>query len=405
MVQFNPANVFLAVAFFAAKGIVAEEAHALEVFPELKGKGPVDIAYKDPDTHKVVVEEVDENGQGTIQKRSYPVNQDALTKLLRNHNGNGFCKGFCPGYYPKPTTKTSLKTSTKVVQFTTTIVPAPTAVTRTATAQAPADITVTETATISTTSTTTFAADTSTITQSETITESATETTTITETTTLIFPTTTVAPVARALSPPSWLKGYANNLICPACNKVWPMPSPKTVSACKTTTKTITRTKTATKARPTITSVVTITPSAKIVTVSVSTTLTFTDSTTSTPLATTTALQTTQTITTVSSTTTTTLCPQQTANVYGIGVSQPGRLQFDSTAQHASDCCTVCFRTPGCNAWALLGSGFCAYAVQAPPNSGTTDATCPYGKGNAELFVGDPSSGTELAGGPGQCAL
>lgn len=185
MVQFKLASILLALALLAVKSVVAEDAHALEVFPELKGEGHLEIAYKDPNTHKIVVEEVDENGQGTIRKRSCRysfackelsltvlpdrVNQDALTKLLKNHNGYGFCKGFCPAYTPRPVTKTSLKTSMKVVQTTTTIAPAPMTVTCTVTGRAPADSTVTQTSTVSTTTTTTFTADPSTIIVSETV--------------------------------------------------------------------------------------------------------------------------------------------------------------------------------------------------------------------------------------------
>jgi hypothetical protein len=70
MVHFKPTSVFFAVAFFVTKSAVAEEAHALEVFPELKGTGPVEVAYKDPDTHKVVIEHVDEHGESAVEKRS-----------------------------------------------------------------------------------------------------------------------------------------------------------------------------------------------------------------------------------------------------------------------------------------------------------------------------------------------
>jgi len=70
MVQFKPVGAFFAIAFLVAQSAVAEEAHALQLFPELKESGPGEVVYKDPDTHKVVIEKIDENGQGSIQKRS-----------------------------------------------------------------------------------------------------------------------------------------------------------------------------------------------------------------------------------------------------------------------------------------------------------------------------------------------
>jgi hypothetical protein len=70
MVHFNYPSAFIAAVFVAIRGVVAEKAHALDVFPELKGNGPVDIAYVDPDTHKVVHEEIDENGHGSVQRRN-----------------------------------------------------------------------------------------------------------------------------------------------------------------------------------------------------------------------------------------------------------------------------------------------------------------------------------------------
>ena len=65
-----PTSLFFAVAFLVTKSVVAEDAHALEVFPELKGAGPVEVAYKDPDTHKVVIEHVDEHGNSAVEKRT-----------------------------------------------------------------------------------------------------------------------------------------------------------------------------------------------------------------------------------------------------------------------------------------------------------------------------------------------
>jgi hypothetical protein len=70
MAHIKPARLFFAVAMFVTKSVVAEDAHALEVVPELKGTGPVEVAYKDPDTHKVVVEHVDEQGDSAVEKRS-----------------------------------------------------------------------------------------------------------------------------------------------------------------------------------------------------------------------------------------------------------------------------------------------------------------------------------------------
>ena len=84
------------------------------------------------------------------------VNQDVVAKLLRNHNGYGFCKGFCPAYQPqKPVTETNLKTFTKLVTVTSSVVPAPATITLTATGEVPADSTVLQTTTISETATTT----------------------------------------------------------------------------------------------------------------------------------------------------------------------------------------------------------------------------------------------------------
>ncbi|KAF2865623.1 hypothetical protein BDV95DRAFT_599599 [Massariosphaeria phaeospora] len=399
MVHFQSVSVLFAAVLLASKSVVAEEAHAVEIFPELKGKeGPFEVAYKEPDTLKPVVEEVDENGDSTIQKRGNVFNQDALTKLLKNHNGNGFCKGFCPGYDPAPVTQTNLKTSTKIVQATTTVGPPATTVTSTSTAKAPADVVITETATFSTTIATIIVADTSTITTTNTVSDVATVTSISTQTTTLGIPTSLPAPVRRTLNPPSWLKGFATNHICPACNKVWPPPPPKTVSVCKTTTRTSTQTRTFTKPGVTSTVVVTITPTAKAVTVSVSTTLTFSESSTSTPLTTTTLLSTVLATTTVASTVTETACAQQTAGVAGIGVNRPGSLR-NAPASQVGECCTACYNTPGCNLWVYAGTNFCYYAVGGPPNVGDPTGQCPNGRGNGFLLEGEGGFG-----GPGPCS-
>ncbi|CAG5188778.1 uncharacterized protein ALTATR162_LOCUS12030 [Alternaria atra] len=363
MVHFKPTSVLLAVASLITKNVVAEEAHALEVFPELKA----------------------------------PINQDLIAKLLRNHNGYGFCKGFCPVYQPpKPVTKTELKTSTKLVTVTTSIVPAPTTITLTRTGGAPADSTVLQTTVVSETGTVTFTGAPSTVSDVQTITVISSATVVLTESSTLGFPS---APtfVARHVNPPSWLKGVADNLICPACTKVWPAPPAKTVSICKTTTVTKTQTRTATAARTTATTTVSVTPTAKIVTAIISTTLTLTDSTTVTPTITETSTATTVIATTVTSTTTQTLCPQQTAGISGISVVQPGHLK-NTGSKSPTECCLACFGDPqGCTRWAYLGTNFCFYAV---PDSGlgASSELCPNGKGNAELMTGGPSN---LAGGPG----
>ena len=60
MMHFNPTTVFIATVLVLSQRIVAEEAHALEVFPELKNSGPVDIAYIDPNTRKAIHERIDE---------------------------------------------------------------------------------------------------------------------------------------------------------------------------------------------------------------------------------------------------------------------------------------------------------------------------------------------------------
>ena len=70
MVHFKPISAFFAIAYLVMNNVVAEEAHALQLFPELKGTGPFEIAYKDPETHKVVVEHVDEHGESAIKKRT-----------------------------------------------------------------------------------------------------------------------------------------------------------------------------------------------------------------------------------------------------------------------------------------------------------------------------------------------
>ena len=88
------------------------------------------------------------------------------------------------------------------------------------------------------------------------------------------------------LNPPSWLKGVANNLICPACTKAWPAPPAKTVSVCKTTTVTKTQTRTTTAAGATTTIIASVTPTANTVTVFISTTLILADYITVTPIIT-----------------------------------------------------------------------------------------------------------------------
>ncbi|RYO15437.1 hypothetical protein AA0111_g11663 [Alternaria arborescens] len=405
MVHFKPTSVLFAVAALITKNVVAEEAHALEVFPELKGTGPFEIAYKDPETNKVVVEHVDEHGESTLEKRTYQVNQDVVAKLLRNHNGYGFCKGFCPAYQPqKPVTQTNLKTFTKVVTVTSSVVPAPATVTLTATGQAPADSTVVQTTTISETATTTVTDAPTTVSDVQTITITSAATTVLTQSTTLNFPS---APTlkARHVNPPSWLKGVANNLICPACTKVWPAPPAKTVSVCKTTTVTRTQTQTATAARATATTTVSVTPTAKTVTAVISMTLTLTDSTTVTPIVTETSTATTTVTTTITSTTTQTLCPQQTADVYGIQAVQPGTLKTGPSGKTATECCLACFSDPdGCTQWwAYTNANYCMYSV---PKSGlgAPSELCPNGKGNGALFVGAVGSNPGGFGGPGQCA-
>ncbi|CAI9627611.1 unnamed protein product [Alternaria burnsii] len=385
MVHFKPTSVLFAVAVFITKNVVAEEAHALEVFPELKGTGPFEIAYKDPETNKVVVEHVDEHGESAIEKRTYQVNQDVVAKLLRNHNGYGFCKGFCPAYQPqKPVTQTNLKTFTKIVTVTSSVVPAPATITLTATGEAPADSTVLQTTTISETATTTVTDAPTTVSDVQIITITSVATTTLTQSTTLNFPS---APTlkARHVSPPSWLKGVANNLICPACTKVWPAPPAKTVSISTTT--------------------VSVTPTAKTVTAVVSTTLTLTDYTTVTPIVTETSTATTTFATTTTSTTTQTLCPQQTADVYGIQAVQPGTLKNGPSGRTAAECCLACFSDPdGCTQWwAYTNGNYCTYSV---PKSGlgAPSGLCPNGKGNGALFVGAAGSNPGGFGGPGQCA-
>jgi hypothetical protein len=42
------------------QGVLAS--NVLDVFPELKGKGPAEVAYINPSTHKVSMEKVDANG-------------------------------------------------------------------------------------------------------------------------------------------------------------------------------------------------------------------------------------------------------------------------------------------------------------------------------------------------------
>jgi uncharacterized protein (AIM24 family) len=70
MIYCKLTNVLYAVAFLATRAVAAEDAHALEVFPELRGQGPAEVAYLDPKTHKVAVEHIDEHGKGIVEKRS-----------------------------------------------------------------------------------------------------------------------------------------------------------------------------------------------------------------------------------------------------------------------------------------------------------------------------------------------
>jgi hypothetical protein len=70
MLHFKPTSVLVAFAVLVTRSVVAEDAHALEVFPELRGTDPVEIAYKDPETHKVVVEHINEHRESTIEKRN-----------------------------------------------------------------------------------------------------------------------------------------------------------------------------------------------------------------------------------------------------------------------------------------------------------------------------------------------
>jgi hypothetical protein len=233
------------------------------------------------------------------------VSQDAIEKLLRKHNGYGFCTSFFPAYQqPKPVTKTNLKTSTKLVTITTSINPAPTTVTRTATGGAPAESTVLQTSVISKTTTATFTGAPST--------------------------TTDVQIVSRIPEPHcSHVRVQPNPLDhCPlisyhgphrdvhyqlsrrpyyCCSSCQPTlvaegrcqqpdlprlhpglaaPPAKTVSLCKTTTVTRTQTRTATNAHPTIISTTIVTPTAKTVTEVISTTLVLTESTTLAPVIT-----------------------------------------------------------------------------------------------------------------------
>ncbi|KAL1793745.1 hypothetical protein ACET3X_008727 [Alternaria dauci] len=382
MVHFKPTSVLFAVAALITKNVAAEEAHALEVFPELKGTGPFDIAYADPETHKVVVEHIDEHGENALEKRTYQMSQDAIAKLLRKHNGYGFCNGFCPAYQPKkPVTETSLKTFTKFVTVTTSVVPAPTTITLTATGDAPADSTVLQTTTVSETAKETLTDAPVTVSDVQTVTITSAATTTVTQSTTLSFPSAP-APTfkARHVSPPWWLNGVAKNLICPACTKVWSAPPAKTVSVS--------------------TSTVSVTPTAKTVTQVIATTFTVTDLTTVTPTITATSTTTAMAFTTITSTTTETLCPQQTAGVDGISVIRPGTLKDGGNTQSPSECCLACFNDPqGCGQWAYFSRGSCYYSVPGT-GSGTPSAQCPNGKVNGMLYTGSGPG----AGGPGLCA-
>jgi hypothetical protein len=69
MVYSKLTSVLYAVAFLATKSVAVEGSQVLELVPELKGQGPAEVAYVDPDTHRMVIEYVDENGKGTIEKR------------------------------------------------------------------------------------------------------------------------------------------------------------------------------------------------------------------------------------------------------------------------------------------------------------------------------------------------
>ncbi|KAH8632696.1 hypothetical protein IG631_11330 [Alternaria alternata] len=415
MVHFKPTSVLFAVAALITKNVVAEEAHALEVFPELKGTGPFEIAYKDPETNKVVVEHVDENGESILEKRtcesSFTPAKSIADYYIRPSEPRCGCEAlekpqwvwllqrFLPSI-----SATEAGYANQLEDFHKGCDCHKLGGSRTSHYNSDSDWP----------SASRFhgTADDHHLGDSNDDCDRcayhrlrcSNPTTVLTQSTTLNFPS---APTlkARHVNPPSWLKGVANNLICPACTKVWPAPPAKTVSICKTTTVTRTQTRTATAARATATTTVSVTPTAKTVTAVVSMTLTLTDSTTVTPIVTETSTATTTVATTITSTTTQTLCPQQTSDVSGIQAVQPGTLKNGPSGRTAVECCLACFSDPaGCTQWwVYTAANYCVYSVPGT-GLGASSPLCPNGKGNGMLYVGSPGSLPSGFGGPGQCA-
>ncbi|KAF2440860.1 hypothetical protein P171DRAFT_434609 [Karstenula rhodostoma CBS 690.94] len=392
-------NCVLLVGTVFASVTVADNAHEIDDTTDL---GLISKAYIDPATHKLLVEDFSQAESSAIQERSYNTGstgntQDTIAQVLKKHNGYGFCKAACGGYYPQPVTQTQLKTLTKTTYKTATIVPQVVTITRTATAGTPPADTATTTTTESTTVDITETAQPSTTTSTVSTIFTATESVVTTVTSTIQIPSP--APtVFKRENTPSWLRGYASHLICPACNQVWPKPKPQTVIVYKTTTRASTQTRTSSKPATTQTVVLTTTPAAGTYTLTETTVQTKTNTLTSTPLQTDVVTLSSTTTTTEIATSTVSICAQQTNNVGGISAGPNGGLEPKS-ARSIAECCSACYNSASsCNQWAFLGAGACYIAIGRTASG--NDATCPNGRGAGVLFQGGPP---ELAGGPGPC--
>ncbi|KAF8244550.1 hypothetical protein K440DRAFT_609221 [Wilcoxina mikolae CBS 423.85] len=316
-------------------------------FAPLAKNGGLAVAYVDPNTHKVVKQDF---GKAKNEKRAWY--DDNLTRLLKQKRAYDWCEAYCAK--PKP------YTAIKVVYATTTVcgygdrrcIPSTETVETTTTEVAATTVT----STVETTSTV----------------ATTTITSTVTETITLAIPSAGATRRRRALALPTYLRGYRPPQISSACYNLLPRP---------TTTLTYTRTRTIRRRD------------------GGTTTTTTTTTATSTPSTTTTTTILTTHTESATTTTTVTVCAQATSGISGIAVAPPGQLQ-SSNAGNPVQCCGACYAAPGCVGWAFLGSGFCFYGIQSPPNSPPVTPLCPFGRGGFTLGTGGPVA---LQGGPGPC--
>ncbi|KAM0331646.1 hypothetical protein ACHAQA_003325 [Verticillium albo-atrum] len=395
---------FVANVFLAQLAVAATKEEVVANFPpaeNLSDKG-FDLAYYDPESHKVVHEVVD----GISKRSSYG---DPVLDLIRSHRPEKFCRSYCPGQCapPKPYTTTIKSTTTAVRTTTATVCPHGCKTTVKATVTAPRPVaTVTKPSTTILTVSSTITADTITTEVTSTDTSTVTQTsTTTTVTQTLALGETSVAVprglFERGVKAPSYLRRYSRQQICNACAKVYPPPRRptqtvrKTVTATRSVTATVTRSPSAT-----ITQLRTVTPNPTTLTRTTPTTVTTVALETTTPVATKTITVTTTVTTVEAATATTTVCPG-IVPANGIGVNPGGRLEFPG-GQNGLDCCLACYNSPGCNAWAYIG--ICAISINAPSTGPATPSTeCPAGKGDAFLLTGQAGDNA-LVGGPGQCS-